>query len=488
MAKFCGNCGKELKETTKYCSYCGEASGNKLPETKHKKRRKSMGVFVTVIIVLLVGVIAGYLLLNNPHSRTLRAIEKGNYALAADIIVQNKRILESAELTMFLEEKIEILKTAYEQETMTYEDVEDELYAIEGLAVPGVAESLENAKQTLLELYRSRTYQTMHLLQSEVFYSSGLDERTVFTYTYDEKGVLTGWQQTSEEYNGYGTYDQLYVVTVNFTRDETGNVQKVIVDEDGELFEMDVEYSDGQLVRYSYEYDDGDQCAVEFEYDADNRLTLAQWVDIYDGEEDVYQQVKMKYHSDGWIEERSWMNVFGSDLELVEKYNADGELCERLEYHNDTFAIGYIYHYNENGQLVNRDTKDKDGIYTKIAYSYDDNGYLTRIVGNSDLTENEYGWLFAGNSKILETKGWIGDNRSIGYSYSYDDNGNILKKTRIDQGENEDEVLQQIECTYIDVDLPMNYDCTDVQDPRYLLFISDYQYCRLVTEYYSFYF
>lgn len=80
---FCKNCGKEMKETQKFCPYCGQKAGeenaysspNGYPQTasaaNQRKSKKGLIVGIAVVVIVLL-VVIGIFIAGNSEKETLR--------------------------------------------------------------------------------------------------------------------------------------------------------------------------------------------------------------------------------------------------------------------------------------------------------------------------------------------------------------------------------------------------------------------------------
>jgi len=89
---FCPNCGKEVKEGTKFCPYCGKSFPQFQREEKSKHRRNLKLIIIPVAILLLIS--AGVLLYLNffPGISPEKSSEYENKGLTAlgEIVTQNR--------------------------------------------------------------------------------------------------------------------------------------------------------------------------------------------------------------------------------------------------------------------------------------------------------------------------------------------------------------------------------------------------------------
>lgn len=80
---FCKNCGKEMKETQKFCPYCGQKAGeenaysspNGYPQTasatNQRKSKKGLIVGIAAVVIVLI-VVIGIFIAGNSEKETLR--------------------------------------------------------------------------------------------------------------------------------------------------------------------------------------------------------------------------------------------------------------------------------------------------------------------------------------------------------------------------------------------------------------------------------
>ena len=74
---FCGNCGKEINEKTKFCPYCGQAvqsAANNMNYTENHigHQKSSSGKWIVLTIAIIAVVIIGFFTLGNPEDEILQ--------------------------------------------------------------------------------------------------------------------------------------------------------------------------------------------------------------------------------------------------------------------------------------------------------------------------------------------------------------------------------------------------------------------------------
>ncbi len=196
-------------------------------------------------------------------------------------------------------------------------------------------------------------------------------EKALASYTYDEKNRL--------ERLDYGNYDY-----VQYTYDSQGRLESEI-------------YEDGATVQYAY----------------DNSGNLATVTDSATGVVTTYYYDLLNRQS-GYREQGT-----NYDHSVIYTYDAENNLSSMTEVINGVTKT-YSYTYNEDNQLI---SETVDGV--AVEYTYDGFGRLEdRVVKNGDAVVQTSTPTYSAGATANSTSTQVASYN--GYTYTYDDNGNIL--------------------------------------------------------------
>lgn len=170
--KFCTKCGAKLNESGKFCVACGaavtataaEAPAEQpkpvaLKEKKPKKSHKKLiAILVTILVVAILGTSAFFVLqwYFSPEQRSLRALDRGDYEEALEIMDGDKTILQNDKLISQLKERLATIKADFTANTMDYTTAQTELEAIAELEIEDIAEKLAETETYVNQLNQSR--------------------------------------------------------------------------------------------------------------------------------------------------------------------------------------------------------------------------------------------------------------------------------------------------------------------------------------------
>ena len=233
------------------------------------------------------------------------------------------------------------------------------------------------------------------------------------TYAYDDMGNVTNWT-TEDGLSVASVYEggQLRSMTdksgveMTYTYDAFGNVTEMrradsetvsTYDERGYMTAMMIVSKDGDEIT--------SEQTTSFDNDALGRVTKTT---LPDG-----SVTKVTYDADNNI--TSSTNRDGKTATY--SYNAFGNKIEAT----DVAGVVTTYTYDNNGNLVKEKTGDREVVYTYNAF----NELTTKSHVNGTAVKNKETYTY--NKRGDVTK--FADGDGIGYSLTYDGNGNITKKT-----------------------------------------------------------
>lgn len=257
--------------------------------------------------------------------------------------------------------------------------------------------------------------------------NAGKSDGSEINTTIDETTDTTLTENTSNEheaqvlplYTRYYYYDGSFAASDEYTYDENGTLLKCTYSESGEISYTDYKYDEnGNCIEEVY-YDESGETTSKTEHTYDENGNCIE--DIYYWEDEISSKKEYAYDANNnQIEYRSYYFDSGN-----------AELSEREE-----------YTYDDNGILLEQNLYNAERITNKLKYDshenliekiyYQDNGEIESCEKH-DYTYDTYGnpILYAYGSNVAVY--WTYD-----YTYTYDDNGNILKcvKHYADAGEN----------------------------------------------------
>lgn len=211
--------------------------------------------------------------------------------------------------------------------------------------------------------------------------------------------------------------------------------------------EIDVIYGDNSLpnVEISYREDVNRYCL--FEYDANGNVTK-QSVTV-DGETSTMVYV---YNDIGLY--ASATHTLADGTKSVTDYTYDDKGLRITETKSNDNVIEYVctYTYNENDDLIKQEYNVQGEIHTlNISYTYDENGIIIKEIRDYDNDKkesidyeyNEKGWT----TKMIFTSR---KGATTTYDYTYDANGNVLKELSTDSNG----TTQSVELDYALIYIP----------------------------------
>ena len=280
-----------------------------------------------------------------------------------------------------------------------------------------------------------------------LIYGNGLEVR----YIYDILDRISEIQYNIGENSSFET-------VYSYTYDSAGNIFSVTdhLNQEATVYKYD---SQGKLDRY-YVYDTEaylNLYGTSVRYDEDSRVSMVFHYLDYSCPADNYHGTtysNSSYYSYSYDTDTgnlSIMRLNGDAISgtITPQYDAFGRTTQRIvdistnpdddfyDYQRvDTFYDKWTFTYTENygdqtGQIasVTKETRkgENTALLSSVGYqfTYDDNGNITQIANASGVIQNKYYYDDLGQL-IRE------DNRALGYSYtySYDNAGNILSKKR----------------------------------------------------------
>lgn len=219
-----------------------------------------------------------------------------------------------------------------------------------------------------------------------------------YTYEYDDNGNLI-----SEKHVGPDWYEYQYT----YGYDENGNM----------LFEKNV-YEDGDTSQNTYQYDEKSNMISKVSINRDG--DKSEYTYRYDENGNCISEVSID--GDGEIRDYSWT------------YDENGNMTSKTR----KFS-GYTWYeefaYDKNGNLLTHKEENYDGELEIIAeYTYDKNGNVLSVTGKDDYDLYEWKYTYDRMWNVIKkiytnfgnSKEDAYDNKTTYYSYSYDDDGNLI--------------------------------------------------------------
>lgn len=190
--KYCNKCGAQLADTAKFCAKCGtkvpEAASESIqtsvspvkkpkPEKKQKREKKPVKkgkviAILCLIVVVLIAAVGGYFGLKwyfSPEQQLLRALNKGDFDTALEIVDEDASLRKNEELAAKLQERIAAVKSDFTAGTAEYAVALNELETIEVMKIKGLDDAIEETRAFVEKLNASRTA----FATAESFFNSG---------------------------------------------------------------------------------------------------------------------------------------------------------------------------------------------------------------------------------------------------------------------------------------------------------------------------
>lgn len=310
--------------------------------------------------------------------------------------------------------------------------------AAETSTVTGAAENTEEDTQASEDQW----------LVSSMVYAVTQDGETVqvtYDYEYDENGLpvsrtLSGGNSSKVlyyEYDDQGREIREYTDTRQkaITYDDNGNVISEISsmmdgDQVGETYQSTVYTYDENGNLLSQVTTDADEAVTEsyeYTYDEENRVLTYDHTST--DEDDTNEQWEYSYTDTGY-------NIIKSETGYVEYYDEDGQLTSYIEQSSDgSTSSAADYNYDEDGKIES--VEMVDGTVISYTYTYDDNGNVLSLVrhadnetfgttGTDDYCED---YTYDDEGRELTYRYYIIESgteyEQINEEYAYDDFGNM---------------------------------------------------------------
>lgn len=429
---FCANCGKQIKDGSKFCLYCGAAQGAApAPVTPpprvavqpmqqpiqpqpaavavNPKKKKPVAAIVAVVLVVVAALaVAGYfVVLPKVHRHQWQTgMQEAGQALAAQNYRSAVRTLEETDeiLPDQPETKVQLARAyAGMGDLDKAETYMQELSDARVSAVP-YTEEIENVPPRF-DFYRSKEG-LLEIGKSEI--ENG--EKTVYSFYYSEPDentyCLTVWANRENS--------RFKQSTMYFTK-EWKPLKQVQYNEDGTVDTREELTYDAQNNMVQYAKYNGDEIELienNRTYDENGNNITNEF--IYSNQDGSFgSRTMMTLDTDGNILKRVYIDENGRATETNDMtYDASGNMLTDIV-------------YDRNGLVTNRKeyTYDADG-NELTCISYDANGLVKeRTESTYDANCNELSYItYDANGGILS-----------GHRYTYDENGNPIKKTTLNE-------------------------------------------------------
>ena len=262
------------------------------------------------------------------------------------------------------------------------------------------------------------TYDAMYRMASAAADTdTGLNMSVSYTYTND---LLTQIETPTTDYNfTYGDFSLRESVKIG-----TQNLATYDYTDDGNFYLESLDYGNGDSVNYTYDdkgrvteitYEDEDE--VTYQYDNDGALAVV---------EDSATDMTTRYYYDflgRMMKYTETADGYSHSVEYV--YDSVNNLTTQVEIINGvTHTTSYTY--DQHNRLASKTT---DGV--AVVYTYDDFGrVVTQATKNGDTTVLTESYTYTANSSQIATYTTTIGGSSVTYSYTYDDNGNILSENK----------------------------------------------------------
>ena len=169
---FCKKCGRNLKNDTMFCPYCGEKQCEDKKDVitaeapkKIKKERKKMSAgkkaaisIIAVLVVLIITVAAiGIAYYMSNEQKIARALKNEDYQTALQIYNYNFYEGPSVFLERTIQDRLEKVKEDYVSGSLEYEVVKMEIATIEKMEILSLSSAVSSTKDYVFNLNTSRT-------------------------------------------------------------------------------------------------------------------------------------------------------------------------------------------------------------------------------------------------------------------------------------------------------------------------------------------
>ncbi len=173
-----------------------------------------------------------------------------------------------------------------------------------------------------------------------------------------------------------------------------------------------------------------DYAGTHIEYDNAGHVISMSYVDNRDGEESLVDTIHYSYYRDGKLK----TTTYPDGKTVTNTYNEYGKLLTRV----DAAGIKSTYTYDDMQRLTKVSSAD-----ATVVYDYDSLGHLVErkafadadmenFVGKTEYTYNAY-------DAVATITNFDQAGQKVSYfSYQYNDNGDVVKKTSIDNGKTEE--------------------------------------------------
>lgn len=225
---YCVKCGKELKEGTAFCSYCGtkqeqdgaplvsnaaieeecasaqqmtEAAAVEKPALTSEKKRLMMVATAAVAVALCIGV--GIHAYNKPEAQMNRALKTGNLELAYEIYDDNFYGEElSDKSVILLEAAAAKIADDYLVDTITYEDAERAIFYLWNFDCNNAHEIIADTEEAVHERHSLLTYleNAVECYDSEDYTGALYNYQSVLDVDAENVDALAGLEKTKTAY------------------------------------------------------------------------------------------------------------------------------------------------------------------------------------------------------------------------------------------------------------------------------------------------
>lgn len=208
----CNKCGKEVPDNTKFCSYCGARFGESAPETddavivepQNKLRgSKKTWIALAVAIVIVAAGIGGYKLYTSPSQKMNREIKSGDYSAALEIYQDD---LEQAALSSksikLLNTALTELQTAYDEETLAYEEILENLDILSEFSDREFRKSVLAVREIVVDQHRVNILvaEANECLKKEEYEIALLTFQDALQIDPTSEKAITGFEQARKKY------------------------------------------------------------------------------------------------------------------------------------------------------------------------------------------------------------------------------------------------------------------------------------------------
>jgi YD repeat-containing protein len=233
-------------------------------------------------------------------------------------------------------------------------------------------------------------------LVKETQYNGDGQVEQVMSYTYNEKGFLTGEELLD--------VDGSVLEKRSFEPDEQGRIAREFV-----------HYADGSADRIEYAYDDAGRVVRKERYDDDNALESAENM-IYEGEVVVRESI-----------------VDADDeilSETVYSYDENGRLAEIVsDNREEGLWFRKVYRYDDAGHRQAATTFNEEGEpVERILFKHDENGRPTLIVDENRRQKNTIRMTYDERGEIIfQDEHDLNGELVNSIERSYDANGRLME-------------------------------------------------------------